>query len=352
MTATHHEHNLVERVTAVLFVGALLWASVKIAEPFIAAIFGAIVICVSLWPIYIWLSKTLGKRRTLAAVLMTLITILIFVVPLGIAVEKLSESIPLLESWASDTSWLRPGDPPAWVEQIPLIGSRLTATWHQGLAHGILDGEKIRPVLVQSAKWLLSQGAGFARTMLEIILATVLSGFIYVHAEDGTHLLRKLARRVGNTKSAAIIDLAGHTIRGVSLGVIGTAAFQATLSGIGFALAGIPIYALLGVLCFITALMQTGTILIWVPAAIWLGYHDQEGWAAFTVLWHIFINLIDNFIKPYVISKGSNLPLLVIFTGVLGGLLAWGFMGMFIGSTLLAVAYTLFMDWLNQDRVA
>jgi len=352
MNGTNKEHTVIETALALLFIAILLLTCLKIAQPFIAAIFGGIVICVSLWPLYIFLSKTLGNRRKLAAALMTLMTMMIFVVPLGFAAEKLLDSIPMLEKLAYDPSWLKLGDPPAWIAQIPLFGGSLINAWHQGLEHAILDADKIRPLLLQSAKWLLSQGAGFAMTMLEIILATLIAGVMYVHAEDGTHLSRKFARRIASAKSAAVIDVAGHTIRGVSLGVIGTAALQAALSGFGFAIAGIPIYTLLGVLCFITALLQIGTGLVWIPAAIWLGYDGHQGWAVFTVAWGIFINTIDNFIKPYVISKGSNLPLAIIFTGVIGGLLAWGFMGMFIGATLLAVAYTLFMEWLNQDHFA
>ncbi len=351
-TTTNKEHTVIEKALALLIIALLLLTCLKIAQPFIGAIFGGTVLCVSLWPLYIYLSNALGNRRKLAAILMTIITIMIVVVPLGLGAGKLLDSIPILENLANDTSWLKPGDPPSWLAKIPMFGDRLTQAWEQGIENANMDTDKIRPLLMQSAKWLLSQGAGFAITMLEIILATLIAGMMYVHAEDGAHIIRKFACRIANAKTASVIDVAEHTIRGVSLGVIGTAAIQAALSGFGFAIAGISIYALLGTLCFITALLQIGTGLVWIPTAFWLGYHDHQGWAIFTVGWGIFINVIDNFIKPYFISKGSNLPLLVIFTGVIGGLLAWGFMGMFIGATLLAVAYTLFMDWLNQDRAS
>ena len=349
MNEMNKEHTAIEKAMGLLFIATLLWTCLKIAQPFIAAIIGGTVICVSLWPLYIYLSTLLGKRRKLAATLMTLITMMIFVIPIGLGAGKLLESIPFLENLANDTSWLKPGEPPAWVAKIPLFGEKLANAWHLGLDNLKLDTEKVRPVILQTVQWLLGQGAGFAMTMLEVILATLIAGIMYVHAEDAAHMLRKLARRIGSARSAAVIDVAGNTIRGVSLGVIGTAAIQALLSGFGFAIAGIPVYSLLGALCFIPALLQLGTGLVWIPTAFWLGYHDHQGWAVFTVVWGIFINVLDNFIKPYFISKGSNLPLLVIFTGVIGGLLAWGFMGMFIGATILAVAYTLFSDWLNQN---
>jgi len=142
--------------------------------------------------------------------------------------------------------------------------------------------------------------------------------------------------------------IAANTVRGVSLGVIGTALIQAILSGLGFALAGIAAAPILGLLCFLSAVMQLGTSVIWIPAAAWLAHVDQNTWAVFTVVWGIAINVMDNFIKPYFIGLSSPLPFLLIMVGVVGGLLAWGFVGIFLGTTLLAVAYTAFFTWLDQ----
>jgi predicted PurR-regulated permease PerM len=273
-------------------------------------------------------------------------------VPVGIGAGKLFEGVSSLESLGGDLSWLKPGEPPAWVGNIPFAGEKLANAWRQGLENVKIDPERVRPLILQAVKWMLAQGADFALTMAQIILATVIAGLFYVNGEDAARMLKKLAARIGGEHSATVIDVAGRTIRGVSLGVIGTAFLQAFLSGVGFAIAGVPAYTLLGAVCFMTALLQIGTGLVWIPSAIWLGYHEHQGWAAFTVALGIFINTVDNFIKPYFMSKGSDLPLVLIFTGVIGGLLAWGFMGMFVGATLLAVAYTLFHEWLNRDYAA
>ncbi len=346
------KQTLVEKTTALVVIAVLLVACLKVAQPFIPAILGGTVLCVSLWPLYMHLAHWLGDRRKLTATLMTIITATVFVVPVGIGVGKLLDSVPDLQNLANDLSWLKPGEPPAWVEKVPVVGGKLANVWHQGLDKIKLDPEKVRPLAVQALQWLLAQGADFAMTMLQIILATVIAGLFYVNGEDAACLLRKLASRIGGEHSAMVIDVAGKTIRGVSLGVIGTALFQASLSGFGFALAGVPAYSLLAVVCFMTALLQIGTGLVWIPVAIWLGYQGHQGWAVFTAVLGIFINTVDGFIKPYFMSKGSDLPLTLIFTGVIGGLLAWGFMGMFVGATLLAVAYTLFREWLNQDHAA
>lgn len=346
------KQTLIEKATTLAFVAVLLLACLRVAQPFIAAIIGGTVLCVSLWPLYLRLAQALGGRRGLAAVLMTVITAAVFVVPVGVGAGKLLDAVPTLEGWATDLSWLKPGDPPAWVGKVPVFGDKLADRWRQGLENIKPDPEKVRPVLVQSLRWLLAQGADFALAMLQIILATVIAGLFYVNGEAAAQLLKKLAARLGGEQSVAAIDVAGRTIRGVSLGVVGTALLQATLSGFGFAVADVPAASLLAVVCFMTALLQIGTGLVWIPVALWLGYHGHEGWAGFTVVFGIFINTIDNFIKPYFMSKGSDLPLLLVFTGVIGGLLAWGFMGMFVGTTLLAVAYTLFFDWLRKEEAS
>ena len=137
------------------------------------------------------------------------------------------------------------------------------------------------------------------------------------------------------------------TVRAVSLGVIGTALIQALLSGIGFAFAGLASAPILGLLCFLTALLQIGTSVVWIPVAAWLYHLDQDGWAIFTIVWGIMINIMDNVVKPYFIGLSSPLPFLLIMVGVIGGLLAWGFVGIFLGTSLLAVAYSTFFSWLE-----
>jgi predicted PurR-regulated permease PerM len=346
---SHRRQTLIEKTTAIVFIALLLLACLKVAQPFVPAIVGGTVLCVSLWPFYLHLTGWLGGRRRLAAILLTVFTATVFVVPVGVGAGKLFEGVPALETMVGDLSWLKPGEPPAWVGKLPLVGGKLAEAWHQGLKNVKPDPEKIRFWVVQAVQWILAQGADFAVAMAQIILATVIAGLFYVCGEDAAAMLRKLAGRIGGEHSALVIDVAGRTIRGVSLGVIGTALLQALLSGFGFALAGVPMYSLLAVVCFVTALLQIGTGVVWIPVALWLGHHDEKGWAVFTVVFGIFINTIDNFIKPYFMSKGSDLPLILIYTGVIGGLLAWGFMGMFVGATLLAVAYTLFREWLERE---
>jgi predicted PurR-regulated permease PerM len=239
-------------------------------------------------------------------------------------------------------------EPPAWVSEVPVVGSKVTALWHRAATdmEGVAAG--LRPQIGSAARWLLAKGAGMGLAALELLLVLLISALLYGSGEILAGYVRSFAERLGGHRSLHSLSIAIQTIRGVSLGIIGTAAIQGALSAIGFWLADVPGWVLLSCIGFVSALLQIGTGLVWLPVAAWLFYQDAHGWAAFTVIWGIFINTIDNFIKPYLISQGSGLPLALIFMGVLGGLLTWGFIGIFLGPTLLATGYTLLKSWLEQ----
>ncbi len=342
----------VERILALLFIGALGFACLKIVTPFVAPLIWAIILALSTWPYYLKLSEWLGGRRGIAATGLTLAMLLLFVVPAIDAFESVADHLPSLNNLVGELTALRPDHPPEWAAKIPLVGAKLDAAWSAGKLKTVLVPEKIRPVLTTAAGWVFEQGAGLALATVHAILAVILAGLLYANGEKASAAAERVAHRIGGSSALQALRVAGLTVRGVSLGVIGTALLQAILSGLGFALAGVPGAAILGLLCFLTATLQIGTGLIWIPTAIWLANQGSEGWAAFTVAWGIFINIIDNFIKPYLIGKTSPLPFLLILVGVIGGLLAWGFVGIFLGTTLLAVAYTVFLEWLEQPTSA
>jgi predicted PurR-regulated permease PerM len=185
-------------------------------------------------------------------------------------------------------------------------------------------------------------------SLLEFLMAVLISGIMLHHGEGAAQVCRRFGERLSGPRGEQLLTIAEQTIRGVSVGVIGTALIQAVLTALGLLLAGVPGVLLLGFISFLTATMQVGTGLVWIPAAVWLGWSDQNGWMIFMIVWGIFANTIDNFIKPVLIGMGNATPMAVIFFGVLGGLLAFGFLGIFVGATLLAVTYTLFSTWLEE----
>ncbi len=343
---------LTERALVLLTLGALGYACGVIAAPFFAPFVWGVILALSTWPYYLKLADWLGGRRKLAAGLLPLGMLLVFVVPAINAFDSVANSLPFLNKVVDQLLALRPDQPPAWAAHLPIVGERLDSIWRDGKLSSILAPDKLRPALTTAATWLFQQGAGLAMTAFHAVLAVVMTGFLYTHGEKANAVAERAALRIGGSSALHALQVAGLTVRGVSLGVIGTALFQAILSGMGFALAGIPGAAILGLLCFLTCTLQLGTGLIWIPAAFWLAHEDSNAWAVFTVVWGLFINIIDGFIKPYLIGKTSPLPFLLILIGVIGGLLAWGFVGIFLGTTLLAVAYTVFLEWLEPPRPA
>jgi predicted PurR-regulated permease PerM len=342
---------IVERSFLLLLVGGLLYACFQIVAPFIPSFIWALILSISTWPYYRFLARKFGGRETVAAVVMTLLQLMIFVIPALMALDALSTHVPRVDVVAEPVlDWIK-GPPPDWLEGIPFIGDNLAATWREGTFSSLISAEKIRTAATGTASWILQGSANLALNAINVLLAVMMAGFLYSHGEVGAGFAVRFAQRIGGEAAVAATHTAAVTVRAVSLGVIGTALIQALLSGIGFALAGLSAAPILGLLCFLTAVLQIGTAVIWIPAAAWLHHLDQDGWAIFTMVWGLLINVMDNFVKPYFIGLSSPLPFLLITVGVIGGLLAWGFVGIFLGTSLLAVAYTTFFSWLEaQDR--
>jgi predicted PurR-regulated permease PerM len=353
MTNLQQDQRLVEQVIGFAILAVLILACLKITAPFIGPLIWGIIISVSTWPLFLRLRTALGGRRKLAATLMTLIMASFLVLPIVLLFISLSESVTAVAALLKDLTSLKLPEPPDWLIGIPLLGARLEAFWREAMVNLPAALEQIRPLINQAATWALRQTADLGLALLQFLLAVIIAGILYASGESGAVLIRRFALRTGGERGVGLIDVAERTIRSVAQGVIGTAVLQGLLAWFGFAIAGVPGAVLLAFLTFLLGVLQMPTLLLWLPVALWLGYRDQLGWAIFTAIWGAFVvNTVDNIVKPYLISQGAQLPLLLIFAGVLGGLLAWGFIGIFLGATLLAVGYTLFRSWLEEDRAA
>ena len=207
----------------------------------------------------------------------------------------------------------------------------------------------VKPFLGPTFQWLAAQGASLGLAILEILVAIVLVG-VFLTTETGlTPTFHKIANRLGGVSAENLLEVAVRTVRSVAQGVIGTAIIQGFLSGVGFLMAGVPFAIALGVLSFGTAMLQIGTWLVWIPVATWLFHQGETGWAVFTSLLGIVINVLDNVIKPLLIGHGAGVPIWVIFIGVIGGLLTIGFIGIFIGPLIMAAGYSIVIGWLSED---
>jgi predicted PurR-regulated permease PerM len=246
-----------------------------------------------------------------------------------------------------------PPEPPAWVADLPLVGHRLHTGW-QTLIH---DTSRLTATLqrlvVPVSTWLLSQGVALGTGVLYLSLSVLLSFFLY---RDGAALatrLQEVTGRIAGARAQQLVDLAVSTVRGVVYGILGSILAQGILAGVGFLVAGVPGAFLLGFLTLFLSLLPGGPALLWLPASIWLYQQDATGWAIFLVLWGLLVvGGADNVIKPYLIGRGSDLPFILVLLGVLGGAMAFGVIGIFLGPTLLAVGYTVVRDWMLAAPVA
>jgi predicted PurR-regulated permease PerM len=276
-----------------------------------------------------------------------------FVLPGVLLVTSLTDSVQSIAALATDLTTLKLPALPSWVTGLPVVGERIESVWQSARMDMGAVMEKLQPYIITATGWLIAESAQLGLGLLEFLLAIVFTGILYITGESITVLVKRFATRVGGEGSLNLLPVAVQTIRSVAFGVIGTALIQAVLSVTSFVIAGVPGVAVLGLFCFVFAMLQIGTGVVWIPIAIWLAYQDQKSWAIFIVVSGLCINVMDNFIKPYLISRqGAGIPTMLIFIGVLGGLIAWGFLGIFLGATLLAIGYTVLQSWLNQSASA
>lgn len=335
----------------IMVVVLLVFACVRIVQPFLGALIWAVIIAVSVWPAFNWLAYRLNARRKLAAVLLIGAIALALAAPIGLMILSLGDLWPLLQDVARGIGSYHLPDPPQWLVSLPVAGQGIAQIWKGAQSDLPAMLGRLLPAINKGALWSLSYGAQLALSLLEIVLALVVAALLLINGEHAWHVAEKTILKLGGAPATELPDVVVRTIRGVTTGVIGTALVQTLLCVIGLIIAGVPASLVLGFLCFMLAVAQMPTLIVWLPAACWVFYTGHKGMGIFLLLWgFLLVNTIDNFIKPVLISQGARLPLSLIFIGVIGGLLAWGMIGLFIGPTLLAVGYTLFEHWLKGEE--
>jgi len=334
----------------VLFIGALLAAVAWIVRPFLGPAIWATMVVVATWPLMLRAQRLLWGRRTLAVLAMTLLLLLLFVVPLTLAIVTIVDNADEMVGWAKlATTWHLPEKPPTWATDLPLVGGLIERAWEQATALGLRDLlPKLTPYAGNLTRWFVGQLGSVGFLLLQFLVTVTIAAVMYATGEEAAALVRRFAHRLGGERGDSVVVLAAGAIRGVALGVGVTALVQAVLAGIGLALAGVPLAGLLTALTFMFCIAQVGPVPVLVPAAIWAFWSGQTGWGIFLLVWAAVVATLDNVLRPVLIRLGADLPLLLIFAGVIGGLLAFGLVGIFVGPVVLAVAYTLLEAWLSD----
>ncbi|HUH95242.1 MAG TPA: AI-2E family transporter YdiK [Casimicrobiaceae bacterium] len=350
-TAAPMRGELTRTVLAVLLIAMLIGASFWVLRPFLLPIVWASMIVVATWPLMLRVQAAV-QRRALAVIVMTAAMLLVFVVPLVLAIQALVDNMDTITQWVRDLPNATIPLPPEWVGKIPLFGARLAETWTAIAAAGIAELlARLDPFMREAAKWLPGAFGSVGLLGIEFLLTVLIAGIMFAKGETAREAMIRFGRRLAGDRGREVVLLAGQAIRAVALGVVVTALVQTILAGIGLALAGIPFAAVLTAVILILCIAQIGPLIVLLPATIWLFWQGHTGWGVALLVWSVVVGMLDNILRPMLIRKGADLPLLLIFGGVIGGLIAFGIIGLFVGPVVLAVTYTLLNEWVaDQDR--
>jgi predicted PurR-regulated permease PerM len=341
----------IARITlAVLSLLLLIVASLFVLRPFLAALVWATMVVVSTWPLLRKLEARFGNRRGPAVAVMTLAMLLLLIVPLWAAIATVVGSVDQVTALTERLSTTSLPPPPAWVAGVPLVGAKAEAAWlrlssagPEGLA------TQVTPYVSAIGTFVLAQLGSLGGTLLQFLLVVVLSAILYTNGETAARGVRRFGRRIAGERGEGSVVLAGQAIRGVALGVAVTAIIQTALGSIGLFAAGVPFAALLSAITLVLCIAQLGPALILFPAVAWMFWSGQTTWATILLVWSLFVTVLDNFLRPVLIKRGADLPLLLIFAGVIGGLVGFGLVGIFVGPVVLAVSYTLLDAWIEEE---
>ena len=337
----------------VLALGALLGASLWIARPLVGPLIWAVMVVVASWGLMLRVQRSLWGSRGLAVTVMTLLLLLLFLVPLALAAVTIADGADeMVELARRANDYHLPEKIPAWLAKLPLLGGIVEKLWDQATVLGLRDlWPRLTPYAGSLTRWFAAQLGSVGYLMLQFLITVVIAAVLYSTGEKAALLVRRFARRLGGNRGASVVELAGGAIRGVALGVGVTALVQALVSGVGLKLAGVPLAGLLTALTFMLCIAQIGPVPVLLPATVWVFWDGRFGWGITLIVVTVIVTMLDNVLRPLLIRMGADLSLLLIFSGVIGGLLAFGLVGIFVGPVVLAVTYTLLEAWIADGEV-
>jgi len=332
----------------VIAIVAMIVACGWILGPFLLAGGWAATIVVATWPLLLRVQEVFAGRRAPAVVVMTLALLVVLLLPLAAGIAAVIDNAPRIAEWLRSATAMTFPPPPAWVETAPLVGKGLATQW-QSMANVTSDELAARHAAQARflVDWFIARLGGFGRMLVQFLLTVVIAAILYATGESAARGVRRFAARLAGERGEAVVRLAGQAIRAVALGVVVTAIVQSALGGIGLAVAGVPFALVLTLVMFFLGVCQIGPLPVLLGAVIWLYYWRGDGfWGAALLVWAVPVGLLDNVLRPMLIRRGANLSMLLILPGVLGGLIAFGIIGLFLGPVVLAVTYTLLSDWI------
>jgi predicted PurR-regulated permease PerM len=332
-------------------VAALVVWCYDIARPFFVPILWGVIIAVAVYPGYRWLEARLNGRRRLAATLFTALMLLVLVVPSVLLGGSLASGVEkAAEGFHAGTLAVPP--PPEQVASWPLVGEKLHRFWQ--LASDNLQ-EAVRqasPWLKDAGRLLLAAAAGTGLALLQFVVAIVIAGVLLAYAEGGARATRAIAQRLAPERGLGFATMAEQIVRSVATGILGVALLQGILAGLGFLVAGVPAAGLLTLICIVFGVIQVGVGIVVIPVVIYLFYTADTLTAVAFLVYAILITPLDNVLKPLLLGRGVQVPMVVVFIGAIGGFINTGIIGLFLGAVIFTLGYGLFMAWLYPDAAA
>lgn len=329
-----------------LVVLLVLWCF-EIVKPFVIPVIWGIIIAVATYPGYRRLLAPLGERRGLAAAVVVLLMLVLLIGPTIMLGDTLVAGARQLATELGNGT-LRIPPPPEGVASWPVVGSPLSKFWSLASVNlGTALGQ-VGPQLKSVGGWLLSAAGGVGFGVLQFVFAIIIAGILLANAEGGDKAADSIANRLMGEQGWKYADLARTTVRGVARGILGVALIQSILAGLGFLAIGLPGAGLLALLCLLLAVIQVGVGLVVIPAVIYVFATADTLPAVLFLVWGVFVTLLDNVLKPILLGRGARVPMAVIFIGAIGGFLAHGIIGLFVGAVVLSLGYTLFRAWLGE----
>ncbi|HET6183456.1 MAG TPA: AI-2E family transporter YdiK [Acetobacteraceae bacterium] len=338
---------------AVMFIAGLALASFWVMRPFVAAIVWAVTLVVATWPIMLQVERRLGGRRWLAVTVMTVGLVMIVIVPFWLAVNVIIAKAGLMVEFVQSLDTFRVPGAPGWLAGVPLFGDGAAAAWNSVSNLGLRDlAPDLTPYLGQAARFLVSLLGGVGIAFVQFLMTVVIAAIMYAHGEAGAALVRQFGRRLGGPRGEEAVLLVARAIHGVALGVVAASLLQAVIGGVAFAIVQMPFTAVLTALLFFACVIQIGPGIVLIPAVIWMFWSGRTVHGTVLLVATVIVLVTDNVVRPLLMKRSAQLPLVLILAGVLGGLSAFGLVGIFVGPTVLAVSYTLLRAWMADAPAA
>ena len=334
-----------------LFLVALVALTASVLSPFFTSILWATIVSVATWPSLLRLEAMIGGRRGVAVAIVTIAILLVVFVPVTLALATIAKNAQGLTEDIKSLETIALPAPPAVLDSVPFGGPRLASAWRRFIALSPEErGAVLSPYLQTTLQWFVAKAGSVGAMLLQFLLTTIVTAIILSRGEAVRDGILRFARRLAGQPGYDVTIRAGQAIRGVVLGVVLTAVIQSAIGGLGLALSGVPAAPLLAAVMLFLCLAQLGPVPVLLPAVIWLYWSGQSGAATLLLLIAVITIAIDNVVRPLLIRRGASLPLLLIFSGVIGGLIVFGVVGLFIGPAILTVSYTLLSKWVANEQ--